>query len=119
MSSKLEDIPEVDIDKSGTFKYVQIKVKSESSNEENIVIRGMEKAAFHADVSDKCCPQIEKLGFKTDTIGGGRIKHDPENKLIVVYGYSIGFGKADHRITVSKLKKKYPDYTITWTDEGY
>lgn len=30
-----------------------------------------------------------------------------------------GFGKADHTIAVGLLKKKYPDYEITWSDEGY
>lgn len=33
--------------------------------------------------------------------------------------YFQGFGKADHEVTVGLLKKKYPDYTITWSDDGY
>jgi len=35
------------------------------------------------------------------------------------YGYSIGFGKADHSKTVELLKQRYPDYAIRWDDEGY
>jgi phosphohistidine phosphatase len=30
-----------------------------------------------------------------------------------------GFGKADHEVTVGLLKKKYPDYSVSWNDEGY
>jgi len=30
-----------------------------------------------------------------------------------------GFGKADHEVTVGLLKNKYPDYNISWSDEGY
>lgn len=30
-----------------------------------------------------------------------------------------GFGKADHEVTVSLLKKKYTDYHVSWSDEGY
>ena len=31
----------------------------------------------------------------------------------------MGFGKANHQKTVEILKKRYPDYTIDWSDEGY
>jgi hypothetical protein len=31
----------------------------------------------------------------------------------------MGFGKADHARTVEKIKVKYPDYRIEWSDEGY
>jgi phosphohistidine phosphatase len=30
-----------------------------------------------------------------------------------------GFGKADHEVAVGLLKKKFPDYSISWNDEGY
>ena len=36
-----------------------------------------------------------------------------------VYGYSMGFGKANHQKTGEILKRRYPDYTIDWSDEGY
>ena len=36
-----------------------------------------------------------------------------------VYGYSMGFGKANHERSVEILKTKYTDYTIEWSDEGY
>ena len=48
-----------------------------------------------------------------------RIIHKPGEKYIKVYGYSMGFGKADHARTVEKIKQKYADYRVEWSDEGY
>ena len=39
--------------------------------------------------------------------------------LLKVYGYSMGFGKANHARTVEILQIKYKDYKIEWSDEGY
>ncbi|XP_076810998.1 14 kDa phosphohistidine phosphatase-like [Clavelina lepadiformis] len=116
LEQKLGAIPEVVID-FGTFKYIQIKVSA--GGKEKIVVRGLESAEYHADILDSCAPQIRSLGFQAEAIGGGRIKHDPAKKRLDVYGYSMGFGRADHRITVKKLEKAYPDYSITWSNEGY
>lgn len=30
-----------------------------------------------------------------------------------------GYGKADHQLTVDVLKKQYPEYNISFSDEGY
>lgn len=69
---------------------------------------------------DQVTPGIEKLGLDCECMGGGRIRHEPDKKAILVYGYSQGFGKADHSITVDLLKKKYPDYDkITYSNDGY
>lgn len=77
-------------------------------------------AAFHGDVYDQVTPAIEKLGLDCECTGGGRIHHEPDKKIIEVYGYSQGFGKADHGITVDLLKKKYSDYSkITFSNDGY
>ena len=52
--------------------------------------------------------------------GGGRINHNAAEKKILVYGYSMGYGKADHTKAVELLKKKYPNYnSITFSNEGY
>ena len=54
-------------------------------------------------------------------LGGGRIEHKPGQKYIKVYGYSMGFGRADHTKVVEVLKQqaKYSDYTIEWSNDGY
>jgi len=101
VSAKLDAIPDVDIDEAGTYKYIQICVKStQDPSVQKIVIRGKLGCEYHADVYDECHKQIETLGFTTEAIGGGRIRHTPADKTIFIYGYSIGFGRADHTITV-------------------
>lgn len=42
-----------------------------------------------ADIFDEVDEQIKKYaGLRAKCIGGGRIKHDPDEKTIRVYGYS-------------------------------
>ncbi|CAK9821862.1 Sex-regulated protein janus-A [Anthophora retusa] len=73
-----------------------------------------------ADIFEEVGEELRPIGgLRTKCLGGGRIEHDPDQRTLKVYGYSQGFGKADHDVSAALLKKKYPDYTITCTDEGY
>lgn len=117
-SMPLSDIPDVDIDPSGTFKYILIKCVDKSSNEEKYIVRGYYKCNFHADIL-AVAREDAGSAYKLKCVGGGRIRHEDDAKEILVYGYSQGYGKADHSITVDILKKRYPDYKITFSDEGY
>ncbi|XP_015782080.1 14 kDa phosphohistidine phosphatase [Tetranychus urticae] len=112
----MENIPEVDIDGRGKFKYIQIKVKDDSGNEK-LIIRGHRDAGYHADILERV--QSHYPNLRCDCPGGGRILHEPDKKKILVYGYSMGFGRGDHEVTVAILKKHYPDYNIEWNNEGY
>jgi len=120
-SSKLDRVPAVDIEE-GKFKYVLIKVY-ESKEEEEIskfIIRGYKWAGYHSDIYEQVDGKIHKLGLACECVGGGRIFHDPNKKSILVYGYSQGYGKADHSISTELLKNHYPNYEdISWSDEGY
>ncbi|XP_049768940.1 sex-regulated protein janus-A-like isoform X1 [Schistocerca cancellata] len=122
-AEKLAAVPDVDIDPEGTFKYVLIRVFGpegpDGKEPSKLVVRGYKRAGFHSDVYDETMDRVKGLGVDTECTGGGRIQHDPSAKVIKVYGYSQGFGKADHSKTVEILKTAYPDYNITWSDEGY
>ncbi|KAK3892870.1 hypothetical protein Pcinc_003298, partial [Petrolisthes cinctipes] len=77
-------------------------------------------AEYHGDIYDQVAPAIESRKMDCECVGGGRIRHEPDKKSILVYGYSQGYGKADHGITVELLKKKYSDYaSITYSNDGY
>jgi phosphohistidine phosphatase len=82
-------------------------------------VRGFTRAEYHADIYDEVEEPLRIMGLDAQCLGGGRIKHDKANKYIKVYGYSMGYGKANHERTVDELKKKYPAYKIEWSDEGY
>nr|XP_033773025.1 14 kDa phosphohistidine phosphatase-like [Geotrypetes seraphini] len=118
----LAQIPDVDIDPDGIFKYVLIRVvvtHPDDSEDSKDIVRGYKWAEYHADIYDKVAAEIEKQGYDCECLGGGRIMHKSQEKKIHVYGYSVGFGRANHFVSTEKLKKKYPNYTITWADEGY
>nr|XP_020664796.1 14 kDa phosphohistidine phosphatase isoform X1 [Pogona vitticeps] len=72
-----------------------------------------------ADIYDKVEEELEKQGLRCRCLGGGRISHQSTAKKLHIYGYSVGFGQAKHSISTEKLKTRYPDYEVTWSDEGY
>ncbi|XP_044162130.1 14 kDa phosphohistidine phosphatase [Bufo gargarizans] len=117
----LERIPVVDIDPDGVFKYVLIRVSvREGSDESKDIVRGYGWAEYHADIYDKAAAEIEKdRVYDCECLGGGRINHSSSNKKIHIYGHSLGFGRARHAVTMELVKAKYPDYEVTWSDDGY
>lgn len=120
MSKLLDKVPDVDIDDSGKFKYMLLNIHDKTNDASKTVVRGYKRAEWHANIYDETADQIKSHpDLEVESLGGGRILHNPENKSIKVYGYSQGYGKADHQISVDLLKKKYIDYNITWSDEGY
>ncbi|XP_015126832.1 14 kDa phosphohistidine phosphatase [Diachasma alloeum] len=121
MSQPLDQIPDVDIDPNGVFKYILVHVHDDNNKQSKPIVRGYARCQWHADIYDEIGNELKKYGAGLDTecVGGGRIDHSAEGKTIKVYGYSQGFGKADHEVSVGLLKKKYPDYGITCSDEGY
>ncbi|XP_022900029.1 14 kDa phosphohistidine phosphatase-like [Onthophagus taurus] len=122
-------IPDVSIDPEGVFKYILIKLtvqKSDGNSETKEIVRGYAECPYHSDINDKVTDQLQKLKvdgsikeWKSKVLGGGRIDHNAAGKSIKVYGYSQGYGKADHEVAVGLIKKVYPNYDVTWSDEGY
>ncbi|CAH2102977.1 unnamed protein product [Euphydryas editha] len=119
MSSAL-NVPLVDIDPSGVFKYILLHVYDKNKNEgepQMTIVRGYKRCNYHADIYDEVQAKLTPLDC--EPLGGGRISHDPEDKKIHIYGYSQGYGKADHEVTAKLVKEAYPGYSITISDEGY
>ncbi|KAH8040450.1 hypothetical protein HPB51_010230 [Rhipicephalus microplus] len=114
--SSLESIPEVKLD-NGRFKYVLIKVHDKTDpNRSKLLVRGSASATYHADIYEREMSKIESNSdFETECLGGGRIIHNPDCGEIKVFGYSQGYGQADHSKAVEILKRNFPDYkSITW-----
>lgn len=119
-SNILQQIPSVDIDPKGRFKYILISVTDPETKAEKTVVRGYKSCAYHMDILEKVEPALLKQNLLVKCLGGGRILHKPEAKSILVYGYSQGYGRADHTIAHKLLKEKFPDYQdIDWSNEGY
>lgn len=119
--SSFESIPEVKLD-NGRFKYVLIKVHDKSDpNRSKLLVRGSASATYHADIYEREMSKIETNSeLETECLGGGRIIHNPDCGEIKVFGYSQGYGQADHSKAVEILKRNFPEYkSITWSNEGY
>ncbi|XP_064553221.1 sex-regulated protein janus-A [Drosophila montana] len=114
-------LPLVDVDGKGIFKYILIKVigKEDCTDNKKNIVRGYADCDYHSDIYERVMEACKKTGLETKCLGGGRIEHNPEKKYMKVYGYSQGFGKADHLESKRILQTKYKDYEIETTDEGY
>ncbi|XP_015182753.1 PREDICTED: sex-regulated protein janus-A-like isoform X2 [Polistes dominula] len=89
MSKYLSEVPEVDIDGKGVFKYMLLNIHDKATDDYKPVVRGYLSAAWHDDVFEQTKEQVKKYSdLEVKSLGGGRIQHDPEIKSIRVYGYS-------------------------------
>jgi len=113
----MDSLADVDIDSEGVFKYILISV-SDGKKKKHIV-RGYASEEYHADIYDRVTPDLEAARVKHSVPGGGRIKH-VAGKSLFVYGYSQGFGRADHAEAVRLLRQQYPTYeSISFSNDGY
>ena len=118
-SIEFDEIPQVKIDKNGTYKYIQIKC-----GENNLFIRGSKRCKYHKNIYAKFKTELQKKEINEKNckvIGGGRIIKDISKKTIFIYGYSKRYGRTEnqHQVTKELLLKEYPKYNITWSNEGY
>ncbi|EDV27409.1 14 kDa phosphohistidine phosphatase [Trichoplax sp. H2] len=113
----LNSFTDVDIDESGTFKYILIKLTDRRSSSSKFIVRGYSWASYHADILDRLTASFEAASLTVECVGGGRIRRN-ENEILV-YGYSTGFGRADHTITAERLRKAFPTLKISYSNDGY
>ena len=112
-------IPEEIIDEDGIYKYIQIRCEKKY-----IFVRGRKDCKYHKNIFTKFLEEVESYHLDKKlckALGGGRIKTNKKKKTIKIYGYSKTFGrvKNQHETTKQILLKFYPNYDITWTNEGY
>ncbi|KAK7506558.1 hypothetical protein BaRGS_00002033 [Batillaria attramentaria] len=118
VNAKLAQVPTVQIDQRGTFKYILCKIyEGNNTSDCKYIVRGTADALFHADMYDYLDANLEADGISCECVGGGKITHDPDQKSIAVFGKSQAYGPANHATTASLLEECYPAYTsITWSD---
>uniref|UniRef100_A0A8C7YR59 14 kDa phosphohistidine phosphatase n=1 Tax=Oryzias sinensis TaxID=183150 RepID=A0A8C7YR59_9TELE len=117
MEECLAKVPDVEIDPDGTFKYILVRVRVKDGEMHKDVVRGTKNAEYHNHIFEKVSPALEPLGMECKCLGGGKIEHNSKEKKIRVFGESTAFGKADHSVSVEKLKSVFSDYEITWSDD--
>ncbi|XP_048833507.1 14 kDa phosphohistidine phosphatase [Brienomyrus brachyistius] len=117
MAAALSAVSDVEIDPDGVFKYILLKVKVKDGSEQKDIVRGTKSAEYHNHIFEKVCPEMENAGLECTCLGGGKIEHNSKERKLRVFGMSTGYGKADHSVSVEKLKVAYKDYEITWSDD--
>ena len=118
-------IAQCKIDQEGVYKYIQIECINKNNKEDKkLLIRGDANSSYHKDIYRKFICDIMnskdqdlKENYDYECIGGGRIEFRPD--CIFIYGYSSGYGQADHSKTKEIVKKFFPTYKVETSDEGY
>ncbi|XP_051952288.1 14 kDa phosphohistidine phosphatase [Xyrauchen texanus] len=113
MADTLNKVRDVDIDPEGKFKYILVSIKVKDGTDNKVIVRGTKSAEYHNHIFEKVNPAMEALGLECSCLGGGKIEHNSEEKKLRVFGESTGYGKADHAVTVEKLKSVFKDYEVT------
>ena len=121
-------VPTVSIDE-GAHKYVLIKASTPGSSNSNSnsstaqhFVFSKRGADYHRNVAEHFIPALQTAGYHDIRItGGGRILRDSTKKLINIYGYSYGFGMADHSLAVEVVEASglFHGYTLNWSNDGY
>ena len=133
-------ISQCKIDQEGVYKYIQIEcINKDNKEDKKLIIRGDGTCSYHKDIYRKFIIDIMnsndkelKENYEYECIGGGRIEFKPDS--IFIYGYSSGYGQADHEKTKEIVQgygqadhektkeivqKFFPNYKIETSDEGY
>ncbi len=111
----MADVEAVAIDGEGCFKYILIEAGVGEAA--RVLVRGTSSAEYHIQVLEGARKQHP--GVPMRCLGGGRIEHEPAAKRILVYGYSVQFGRANHELAVELLKAAFPAYQVSFSNEGY
>ena len=64
---------------------------------------------------------LKKQGIQGSVVGGGRIIRDDKSLTMSVFGYSKTFGRSPgcNEASAEILRAEFPEYSVTWSDEGY
>lgn len=112
-------VPNVKID-NGIHKYVLIRASWDGTEE--YFVTSKHGAHYHRNAAEPMVTALEENGYHDiEVTGGGRIDCDLEKKNIKVYGFSYGFGLADHNISRECILRdpRYKDFRVTISNDGY
>eukprot|EP00914_Ancora_sagittata_P027209 GHVO01053270.1.p1 GENE.GHVO01053270.1~~GHVO01053270.1.p1 ORF type:complete len:180 (+),score=38.30 GHVO01053270.1:28-540(+) len=104
----LMDVPIVEIDLQGVFKYVM--VDANQNGIKRTFIRGSAEHKYHYQIAEPFVEVLSEIGAECNVVGGGWIERTPG--LIFMYGISYTYGPADHHIAAKILKAGIPAVEI-------
>jgi phosphohistidine phosphatase len=119
-SSSGQVLPNVVI-ADGAHKYVLLS-GTDCQGDEHYIVTSLRGAHYHRNAAEPMIAAMEQAGYTDITCaGGGRISCDLASHKISIFGFSYGFGKANHAISQSLVQEdpRYKDCEVTISDEGY
>lgn len=118
VEDKLSAVEDVNIDSSVRFNYVLIRISVDGESKH--ILRGYDWGKKHSDIYNNEKNYLDQYGIESECTGGGRIDHDKNRKMMLVYGTSSEYERGDHSLAVELLRHYFPDYkSIRFTNVGY
>ena len=115
-------IPRVEI-APGAHKYVLISAHAPTDPpEKRWFVVSKHGAQYHANAAEPFVDRLEQAGYRDIRVtGGGRINYQPDQRIINIFGYSYGFGLADHKLSKKVVEEdgRFVGYAVDWSNEGY
>ena len=115
-------IPRVEI-APGAHKYVLISAHAPMDPpEKRWFVVSKRGAQYHANAAEPFVDRLEGAGYRDIRVtGGGRINYQPDERIINIFGYSYGFGLADHKLSKKVVEEdgRWVGYAVDWSNEGY
>jgi len=116
VSTPLDALPEAALHGVGIYKYIVLEASLGDAS--RILVRGRD-LPYHADILDAerrlLDPVARAAGVRLRCTGGGRVKRAEGS--ILVYGYSMAFGRGDHAHAVELLQRAYPGEACTFSSD--
>ena len=117
-----DQIPRVEI-APGAHKYVLISAHTPTDPpEKRWFVTSKSGAKYHANAAEPFVYRLEEAGYRDIRVtGGGRINYQPDQRIINIFGYSYGFGLADHKLSKQIVEEdgRFVGYSVDWSNEGY
>jgi phosphohistidine phosphatase len=105
----------------GAHKYVLLS-GTNYEGDEHYIVTSLKGAQYHRNAAEPMIAAMEEAGYSDITCaGGGRISCDTNARKISIYGFSYGFGKANHVISQVEVLQdpRYKNFEVTISDDGY
>ena len=114
----MDAVPTVDL-AEGEWKYVAIDIRLKGVAKR--IVTSTAHLKFHPDMYEAAMKKLAPLGIQGTVIGGGRVSLDHKAKKCAIWGYSKSFGRAKgcNERSAEQVREAYPDYEVTWSDDGY
>ena len=114
-------VPAVSIAPAGTYKYVLLRLNAGATR--RVIVRGGLRPSggdgFHIDIVEDTVAELKRAGLSAsvECLGGGRIRREASS--ILLYGYSVAFGRADHEEAARLVRAAFPSCAVSTSNEGY